>query len=56
MQGNGQPEIPPSGPTEVPPRELPPDIPPGGPVEAPQPPGELPPEAPVEVPPPADAD
>lgn len=47
---NGEPEIPPDSPTEIPP--APPDIPPGGPVEVPPPPSEIPPAPPHEVPPP----
>jgi len=48
---NGQPEIPPDSPIEVPPERPQPDIPPGGPVEEPAPLPELPPETPTEVPP-----
>ena len=53
---NGQPEIPPGNPVEVPPEQVPPDIPPGGPLEAPEPLPEIPPKPPVEIPPsPSDA-
>lgn len=53
---NGQPEIPPGNPVEVPPEQVPPDIPPGGPSEAPEPLPEIPPKPPVEIPPsPSDA-
>jgi hypothetical protein len=53
---NGQPDIPPGNPAEVPPQELPPDIPPGGPIEEPPPPSEVPPGSPVEVPQPPTGD
>jgi len=48
---NGDPEIPPDNPTEVPPEKAPPDIPPGNPLEEPGQPQETPPGPPPEVPP-----
>jgi hypothetical protein len=48
---NGDPEIPPDNPAEVPPEKIPPDIPPGNPLEEPEPPQETPPKPPLEVPP-----
>jgi hypothetical protein len=48
---NGEPEIPPQNPVEVPPEQTPPEIPPGGPLEEPQPLPEAPPKTPTEVPP-----
>ena len=49
---NGDPEIPPGSPPEVPQPEQTPDIPPGGPPEiTPESPVEVPPSQPVEVPP-----
>jgi hypothetical protein len=47
---NGEPEIPPGNPVEVPPEQAPPDIPPAGPLEAPEPLPEIPPKPPVEIP------
>lgn len=49
---NGEPEIPPGNPTEVPPQKAPPDIPPGNPLETPELPPETTPSPPIEVPPP----
>ena len=51
--GNGEPDIAPGNPTEIPPEEIPVGIPPTSPVENPAPPGEVPPEPPLEVPPPS---
>jgi hypothetical protein len=51
---NGEPEIPPGNPVEVPPEQAPADIPPGGPIESPVPQPENPPVTPVEVPTPTD--
>lgn len=48
---NGEPEIPPGHPIELPPEQEPPDIPPGGPLEEPAPSPETPSEAPIEIPP-----
>ncbi len=48
---NGEPEIRPGNPTEVPPEKIPPDILPGEPIEVPEPSREIPPEPPLEVPP-----
>lgn len=48
---NGEPEIPPDNPVELPPDQAPVDIPPGGPIEEPSPPSEVPPEPPIELPP-----
>jgi hypothetical protein len=49
---NGEPEIPPDNPTEVPPQKAPPDVSPDNPTE--MPPQEMPPDIPagppVEVP------
>jgi hypothetical protein len=49
---NGEPQIPPGNPTEVPPQDLPPDIPPDNPTEVPPQtaPLDIPPEQPIEVP------
>lgn len=51
QMSNGEPEIPPDTPIEIPPEKAPPDIPPGGPLEEPEPLPELPPKTPTEVPP-----
>lgn len=47
---NGEPEIPPYRPVEVPPEDFPVDIPPGGPIEEPAPLPEVSPQPPVELP------
>lgn len=48
---NGEPNIPPGNPIEVPPVQFPPDILPGGPIEQPEPLPESPQTPPMEVPP-----
>lgn len=48
---NGDPDIPPGNPSEIPPEQALPDIPPGGTVEEPNVVPELPPAPPIEVPP-----